>query len=110
MAVSKDARTMALLAHILGIFTSFVVPLIIYLIKKDEDAFIADQSREALNFHITVITAYFALIVISIITAGFGALLFPVLGLGVLILGIIAGIKANDSVAYRYPFTIRLIK
>ena len=30
---SKDARTMALLAHILGIFTSFVVPLIIWLIK-----------------------------------------------------------------------------
>jgi len=110
VAVSKDARTMALLAHILGIFTSFVVPLIIYLIKKDEDAFIADQSKEALNFHITVIIAYFALIVISIITVGFGALLFPVLGLGVLILGIIAGIKANDGVAYRYPFTIRLIK
>lgn len=101
---------MALLAHILGIFTSFVVPLIIYLIKKDEDAFIADQSKEALNFHITMIIAYFALIVISIITVGFGALLFPVLGLGVLILGIIAGIKAHDRVAYRYPFTIKLIK
>jgi uncharacterized Tic20 family protein len=101
---------MALLAHILGIFTSFVVPLIIYLIKKDEDAFIADQSKEALNFHITVIIAYFALIVISIITVGFGALLFPVLGLGVLILGIIAGLKANDGIAYRYPFTLRLIK
>ncbi len=110
VAVSKDARTMALLAHILGIFTSFVVPLIIYLIKKDEDAFIEDQSKEALNFHITVVIAYFALIVISIITVGFGALLFPVLGLGVLILGIIAGLKANDGVAYRYPFTIRLIK
>tara|TARA_B100001093_G_scaffold55416_1_gene46985 strand:+ start:343 stop:669 length:327 start_codon:yes stop_codon:yes gene_type:complete len=108
--VTKDARTIALLARILGIFTSFVVPLIIYLIKKDEDAFIADQSKEALNFHITVIIAYFALIVISIITVGFGALLFPVLGLGVLILGIIAGIKANDGVAFRYPFTIRLIK
>ena len=47
---------------------------------------------------------------VTIITVGFGALLFPVLGLGVLILGIIAGIKANDGVAYRYPFTIRLIK
>lgn len=110
VAVSKDARTMALLAHILGIFTSFVVPLIIYLIKKDEDAFIADQSKEALNFHITVIIAYFAVIVISIITVGFGALLFPVLGLGVLVLGIIAALKANDGIAYRYPFAIRLIK
>ena len=84
--MSKDARTIALLAHIIGIFTSFVVPLIIYLIKKDEDTFIADQSKEALSFRITVIIAYFALIVISITTVGLGALLFPVLGLGVLIL------------------------
>ena len=84
--MSKDARTIALLTHIIGIFTSFVVPLIIYLIKKDEDLFIADQSKEALSFRITVIIAYFALIVISITTVGLGALLFTVLGLGVLIL------------------------
>ena len=101
---------MALLAHILGIFTSFIVPLIIYVIKKDDDAFIADQSKEALNFHITVIIAYFALIVISVITRGFGAILFPIVGLGVLILGIVAALKANDGIAYRYPFTLRLIK
>ena len=101
---------MALLAHILGIFTSFIVPLIIWLIKKDDDAFIADQAKEALNFHITVIIAYFAVIFISVVTMGIGALLFPVLGIGVLVLGIIAGLKANDGIAYRYPCTLRLIK
>ena len=107
---SKDARTMALLAHILGIFTSFVVPLIIWLIKKDDDEFIADQAKEALNFHITVIIAYFAITIIAIVTMGIGFILYPVLGIGVLVLGIIAGLKANDGVAYRYPCTIRLIK
>ena len=30
--------------------------------------------------------------------------------IGALVLTIIAGIKANDGVAYRYPFTWRLIK
>ncbi|HCR31646.1 MAG TPA: DUF4870 domain-containing protein [Opitutae bacterium] len=106
---SKDARTMALLAHILGIFTSFVVPLIIWLIKKD-DEFIADQAKEALNFHITVTIAYFAITVIAIVTMGIGFILYPVLGIAVLVLGIIAGLKANDGIAYRYPCTIRLIK
>ena len=101
---------MALLAHILGIFTSFVVPLIIWLIKKDDDKFIADQAKEALNFHITVIIAYFAITVIAIVTMGIGFILYPVLGIGVLVLGIIAGLKANDGIAYRYPCTIRLIK
>jgi len=101
---------MALLAHVLGIFTSFVVPLIIWLVKKDDDEFIADQAKEALNFHITVIIAYFGVIVISVITMGIGALLFPVLGIGVLVLGMIAGLKANDGIAYRYPCSLRLIK
>lgn len=39
-----------------------------------------------------------------------GALLFPVLVLVWLIFTIIAGVKANDGLAYRYPMTIRFIK
>tara|TARA_B100000900_G_scaffold30638_1_gene23262 strand:- start:1101 stop:1409 length:309 start_codon:yes stop_codon:yes gene_type:complete len=49
-ALSKDARTIDLLANTLGIFTSFVVTLFFYLTKKDEDSFIANQSKEALIF------------------------------------------------------------
>jgi len=107
---SNDAQTMALLAHILGIFTSSVAPLIIWLIKKDDDEFIADQAKEALDFHITVIIAYFAITIIAVVTMGIGFILYPVLGIGVLVLGIIAGLKANDGIAYRYPCTLRLIK
>ena len=55
---------MALLAHILGIFTSFVVPLIIWLIKKDDDEFIANREERS---HITVIVAYFAITIIGIV-------------------------------------------
>lgn len=108
VAVSKDSRTMALLAHILGIFSSFLVPLIIWLIKKEEDAFVEDQAKEALNFQITIMIGWFVAVVLSFVAIGF--LLFPVLMVGNLVLGIIAGMKANDGIAYRYPFTIRLIK
>jgi hypothetical protein len=45
---------------------------------------------------------------------GIGAILtIPLLlfvGLGALILVIIAAVKANEGVAYRYPLTIRLVK
>ncbi|MCI0499264.1 MAG: DUF4870 domain-containing protein, partial [Planctomycetales bacterium] len=37
--------------------TSFVGPLILWLIKKDEDKFVDSQGKEALNFQITVILA-----------------------------------------------------
>ena len=55
--VSKDARMWAMLCHLLGLFTCFIGPLIIWLIKKDEDPFIDDQGKEALNFQITVAIA-----------------------------------------------------
>ena len=49
---------MALLCHILGFFTSFLGPLIIWLMKKDTDAFVNDQGKEALNWQITFIIGY----------------------------------------------------
>ena len=67
-----------------------------------------DQSKEALNFQITVFIA----IVISWILAFvlIGLLLMPLVGIANLVLCIIAGIKANNGEAYRYPFALRLIK
>ena len=43
---SQDQRTMALLAHILGIFTGFLGSLIIWLVNKDnpEKSFVTDQA------------------------------------------------------------------
>ena len=113
-APTPDAATMAMLAHILD-FT-VLGPLIIYLVKKDSHPFVADQSREALNFSITYfIAAVVVNIVVGILTHV--ALIFAVLyliSLGllvvVLIMGIMAGMKAKTGVAYRYPFAVRLVK
>jgi uncharacterized Tic20 family protein len=108
--VPQDQKTMAMLAHILGIFTSFVAPLVIWLINKDktDQPFVVDQAKEALNFQITVCIAFFAAGVLSIVVIGL--LLIPVIGIANLILCIMAGLKANEGVEYRYPFALRLIK
>src|SRR5687767_6174019 len=52
---TPDDKTMATLAHVLGIFTSFVGPLIIWMIKKDTSPFVDDQGKEALNFQLTLL-------------------------------------------------------
>ena len=96
---------MALLSHLLGVLTSVLVPLIIWIVKKEED-----QSKEALNFQITVIIAYFAVGIISVITFGIGAFLLPLVMIGNLAFGIIAAMKSNEGIAYRYPLSIRIIK
>lgn len=107
----NDERTMGLLSHILGAVTSFVGPLIIWLIKKEESPFVDDQGKEALNFQITILIGYVAAAIVTMIPVigCIGALLYPVFGIVSLIFGILGGIEANKGVAYRYPFALRLI-
>ena len=124
--IAATERQWAMFAHLSallgGIITAgwagclgcFIGPLVIWLVKKETMPFVDDQGKEALNFNITVAIAFFVLFVLTIVTLGIGALisvpLFFVIGIGWLVLTIIASIKANDGVAYRYPLTLRLIK
>ena len=106
----QEDKTLALLTHLSGILLSFIVPLVIWLVNKDkaDKGWLNDQAKEALNFQITIAMAYVACMVLAVIMIG--ALLAPVVWLFNLIFCILAGIKSNEGVAYRYPFAIRLIK
>ncbi|MCE5185163.1 MAG: DUF4870 domain-containing protein [Planctomycetaceae bacterium] len=105
---SSEEKTLALLCHLLGLFTSFVGPLILWLIKKDESKFVDDQGKEALNFQITVLIASLIASLLTFICIGF--LLLPAIGIADIVFCILAAIAANKGEAYRYPATIRLIK
>lgn len=104
--VSKDAKTFAMLAHLLGIFTCFVGPLVIWLVKKDEHPFVDEQGKEALNFQITVAIAYVAAGLLPVI----GCFLTPAVVVVNLIFCIMACVAANKGEHYRYPVSLRLIK
>jgi len=106
---AEQDKTIAILVHIGGVFFSWIVPLIVYLIKKDEaDQFTTDNAREALNFQLTVLIAYFACFILSFILIGL--FMFWMVGLANLVLGVVAAVKASNGITYRYPLTIRLIK
>ncbi len=106
----QEDRTLALITHLSGIILSFIVPLVIWLTNKDraDKGWLNDQAKEALNFQITVLLGYVVSAVLAIILIG------GVLGLAIwvanIILCILAAVKANEGVAYRYPFALRLIK
>jgi uncharacterized Tic20 family protein len=111
---SAEAKQWAMLAH-LAAFAAFIIPfgniigpLLVWQLKKDLGPFVEQNGKEAVNFQITVAIA--AVVCFILIFAVIGALLLPVLGLTWLVITIIAGVKANDGVAYRYPLTIRFIK
>ncbi|MBX9891583.1 MAG: DUF4870 domain-containing protein [Chitinophagaceae bacterium] len=102
---TQDERNLSLIVHLVTFVSSFIAPLIIYLVKKDESKFIAAHAKESLNFQITVVIIG-VLLFISIV----GILLLWILGLAAAVLVIVATIKASDGKPYRYPFSIRLIK
>lgn len=113
------AHLSALLGAILtgalgGGWGCFIGPLVIWLIKKDTMPFVNDQGKEALNFNITVAIAFVVLMLLTVMTLGIGLIitipLWIIIGIGWLVFTIIAAIKANEGVLYRYPFTLRLIK
>ena len=123
---SAEEKQWAMFAHLSalvgGLLTSgwagsigfFLGPLIIYLTKKDTMPFVADQAKEALNFGITVSLACFVLLLFTFMSFGVGIFLtlplLMIIGIGSLIFVILAAIKANEGVAYRYPVAIRLVK
>lgn len=111
--VSKDARIWAMICHLLGFFTSFVGPLIVWLLKKEEDPFIDDQGKEAVNFQITVAIAWIVSLAVSVMLTFLiciAPLLAAVVGITDLVFCIRATVKANDGEKYRYPVSIRFIK
>ncbi len=91
-----------------------IAPLVIWLIKKDKSAKIAEHAKEALNFNITIAICGLALALLVIVTFGVGIILAIPLGIALaifhLVCVILAAIKANEGKAYRYPFALRLVK
>jgi uncharacterized Tic20 family protein len=112
---NPDERTWGMLAHLTA-FAFFLFPplgnvigpLIVWLVKRDKSAFVADQGKEALNFNISVFLA--ALVCGLLVYVFIGILLGVALFVFWLAMTIVAGIKAGEGVQYRYPFAVRLIK
>ena len=119
--IPVQQRQWAMSAHLsalTGIFTGglgcVLGPLIIWLIQRETMPFVDDQAKEALNFNITIAIVTLALVavgtVLLVILIGFLFYLAAfAVGIYWLVMTIIATIKSNEGVAYRYPMTLRLV-
>ena len=112
---SRDARKWGMICHLvslvglLGNGIGFLIgPLAVWLIKKEDDPFIDEQGKEAVNFQLTMLIAALASALLILVVIGI--VLLVVVGLLMTILPIIAAIQANEGTHYRYPLTIRFIK
>lgn len=127
MAPSRDERQWAMLCHLSAMLMyctvvgGFIAPFVIWILKRDEMPFVADQGRETLNFQITTLMVMIAGGVLMLMGGVLAILIIPLvlvviggalIGAAVLfhfIVTIIATVKVSEGVLYRYPICWRVI-
>ncbi|MCD9067465.1 DUF4870 domain-containing protein [Staphylococcus pasteuri] len=108
LPIKQEEKTMAMLIWILNIFTGFIGPLIIWLIKKDESEYINQQGKNYLNYVISYGIYVIASFILTIVLIGYIPLfILSIAGFVYSIIGIISVNKGEDFVV---PLTIELIK
>ena len=107
---TAEERSWGMLAHLSSVIAillggmSFIGPLLVWIIKKDQSPFVADQGKEALNFQIAVLIASLVCGMTCVLL-----ILIPVILVANIVFSVIGAMEANKGVYYRYPYTLRLI-
>ena len=113
--MTKD-NTLPIVAHVLGLLTSWLGPLIILLAADAEKD--KQHARRALNWQLSLILYFIALIIIgavsiplAVIIIGFFTGLLALLAIVALriasiVFPIIAAVRASEGKLWDYPFTI----
>ncbi len=124
----QEEKNWILMIHLTGLLGSFaivlgglLIPLVLWLIKRDQSECVNDQGREVVNFQLSLIVCSLGIVLfcgVLILGLGAASTLFLV-PLGILamialvlcqwIFGIIGAIRASEGVAYRYPLNLRMI-
>ena len=112
---TENERTWGMLAHlsalaglVMPLIGIVLGPLVVWLARRDESEFVAAHAKEALNFNISVLLGALACMLLMLVFIGF--LLGTALFVAWLVMMLIAAIKASEGQAYRYPFSLRLVK
>jgi uncharacterized protein len=104
---NQDEKTLGIVMHVLSLVGLAIVgPLVIWLMKKDQSAFLDAQGRELLNFQVSYLIYSFVAFLLCFVLIGF-PILFA-LAIASIVLTIIGIVKSADGTIYRFPLTIRM--
>lgn len=118
---TNESRNWGLAAHlsalagaVMGGLPAFLGPLIIWLLRRDEDdVFATEHARSALNFNLSVLLYVIAGVVLTIVTLGLALLvLIPVLLVafaGYFVVTVMAAVAASQGRPFRYPLAIPFV-
>lgn len=96
------------LLDLVTIVGGFVVPLILWLVKRDEVIGMDQHGKSILNFRISMFI-YVLMCIPLVLFFGLGLLGFLLIGIFYLIFPIINAIKASNNQAPNYPLSIQFL-
>jgi uncharacterized Tic20 family protein len=112
--LSETERNWAMLCHLsafAGFFFPFgaiIGPLVCWLSKKDEYAWVNENGRASLNFQLSMLL--YIVLAIPLVFIIIGIPIIAVLGTLKIICIIIASVKSAKGEKFRYPLTIPFIQ
>lgn len=101
-------KSMVLVSFILSAFTAVVGPVILWVLKKDEDPATAEALRHVVNFGLSYTIYMFVAWLTSFIIIGL--IIGPIITIAFYVFLIMGAVKANNGEMYKPPFTLDLIK
>jgi uncharacterized protein len=96
---TAEQRLLAALAHLLGIVTLFVGPLVMMCTRARRAPYVRHHIAAALNFQLT-------LLLVTIVTLGIGSIAYAVAWA----FALVAAFLAVAGSPFRYPFTLRVVR
>lgn len=108
-----DERKYSLLLHLSQLLNvlmppvGWLMPVIMWVVYKDENQFIRDNGRMAVNWIISNIIYYIILIPLCFIIIGIPFVV--VLGILDVVFCIIAGVKASEGRVWKYPLSFNIL-
>jgi uncharacterized Tic20 family protein len=113
----EDCQT-AMFIYLLGIFTHFIGPIILWMMKKDQSKFIDHHGKEVINFSITIAIAGLILsavgVPVVVLTFCLGAFIVGPLGMALgiyaTVMMVIGAMRASKGEWWEFPISFRMIK
>lgn len=109
IGLTEQERKYALAIHLTALFGTFIhlaliVPIVLWLVRRDQSAYIDDHGREMMNVFLTALVLVPALVITII-----GIPLAIAWGITIFIGFIRGAIAASKGEYFRYPMTIRFL-
>jgi uncharacterized Tic20 family protein len=107
-------RNWAVFCHLAGLSAmvlpgigQIVGPLLLWLLRRHDSAYVDHHGREALNFQIS--TTLYSIVAAALTRVRIGFVLIAIVLVVWFVYMVIASVAASQGERYRYPLTLRLI-